>query len=126
MTMRDEPQWKRDLAERKLYEEWLRSERDKEPTPWHAWQAALATRAQAGGGWQPIETAPKDGRDILLAYLPDDLGKGWPPVVICYWSKSVEGWVFQNRAARSYSATPVGWRPLPPHQSQQAGEKKGE
>ena len=38
---------------------------------WEGFQAALqwAASQQAAEGWRPIETAPKDGRTILLGYF---------------------------------------------------------
>lgn len=51
--------------------------------------------------WQPIDTAPKDGTDIL-AYL----GKGRVGVV-CWWD-SPPGWYSMKSAEQ-----PTHWKPLP-------------
>lgn len=63
--------------------------------------------------WRDIASAPRDTTDVLLAYRRDDLGSIWPPIVIGYWSPSVNAWVMQGRGCRSYDAEPVGWLPLP-------------
>lgn len=101
---------------------------------------ALATQPQApqGGGWQPIETAPKDGRTMLLgcsnshkkwrtmrgqwmseAYIdenwedPDDATPGWYETV-------VEGDDIPN----CWYITPTHWQPLPaaPTETPEAGK----
>lgn len=71
-------------------------------------------------GWRPIETAPKDGTDVLLFYPLDGLRHDWnPKIVIGHWrhfeSATDENWVFQSRAVRGYSPTyqPTHWMPLP-------------
>lgn len=82
------------------------------------WDTAAFRRALAEAGmvveqnWQPIETAPKNGTQVLLCYSRVDLSEHWPLVLIASCDK--EGyWVWQGRASRSYSVTPLGWRPLP-------------
>lgn len=67
--------------------------------------------------WQPIETAPKDGSDVLL-YFPLEGLKGWSRVVICHWRTIGDErghWVWQDRAVRGYSDAykPTHWMPLP-------------
>ena len=66
-------------------------------------------------GWQPIETAPKDGK-TFVALIPRDyaLGRGrslWKPVE-CYWERGMneprfiwQGW--------SNGPEPSFWMPLP-------------
>lgn len=52
-------------------------------------------------GWEPINTAPKDGRKIRLGWLPN-----WPEleyVVVSHW----------NRHVWSGYWTPTHWMPLP-------------
>lgn len=71
--------------------------------------------------WQPIETAPRDGTDVLLFYPLEGLRHDWnPQVVIAGWrdysrAPQLSGWVFQSRGVRGYSATfqPTHWQPLP-------------
>lgn len=36
---------------------------------WESWQAAAALSQPAAAEWQPIETAPKTGRTLLLGYF---------------------------------------------------------
>jgi hypothetical protein len=70
--------------------------------------------------WQPIETAPKDGSEVLLYYPLEGLSEHHSRRVICWWHKgwstrSPGRWVFQGRAARGYSDEyqPTLWMPLP-------------
>lgn len=65
--------------------------------------------------WQPIETAPKDGSEIILG------GQGW--VSAGFWSDGEEckraeaGWFFEDDRASlliARNANPTHWMPLPP------------
>lgn len=71
-------------------------------------------------GWQPIETAPKDGTKILLGYFPG-ASKDWPD-----WSSAPESWrcAFWNRTKQKWIEgktylssegfySPTHWMPLP-------------
>lgn len=51
--------------------------------------------------WLPIETAPKDGRDLILLLTPS----GWPQVAYSntWWTSGF-----------SVECTPTRWMPLPP------------
>ena len=64
----------------------------------------LAAR-EANGGWQPIETAPKDGTHIILSckFLPND------------WRIKIGGWRFDKNNWQLFggSWTPTHWMPLP-------------
>ena len=61
------------------------------------------------GGWQPIETAPKDGTWIMV-YWPT-MGIGQYPFVV-FWD---EGWQPARYSDRDYGeAFPTHWMPLPP------------
>lgn len=61
--------------------------------------------------WQPIETAPKDGTLVLLA---------WPywssSAVVGYWKHSrwVSDAVLEDWFARHEEPGPTAWMPLPP------------
>lgn len=44
--------------------------------PWDAWQARASQSDGTSGGWQPIETAPKDGTGFLLTN-GKDVSQGW-------------------------------------------------
>lgn len=65
--------------------------------------------------WQPIETAPKDGRDVLL-YVVTPLGDEWAMAI-----GMPEGWsginVGKFSAFRGWehmlSGKPTHWMPLP-------------
>ena len=65
--------------------------------------------------WQPIDTAPRDGR-VVLAYFPlEGLGADWCRVMPVYFSKTMQPhpWIFAGRAASSYGEGPTHWQPLP-------------
>jgi len=68
--------------------------------------AVTAYLAEAGDGWMPIETAPKDGTKILLwpGYLMGgDPMSGW-------WARLAGKWV---SAGEPFEVAPTHWRPLP-------------
>ena len=56
--------------------------------------------------WQPIETAPKDGSDIL-GFAADAVN---PAIVVCYWNK--DGY-FEESYFRELSVELTHWLPLP-------------
>jgi len=62
--------------------------------------------------WRPIETAPKDGSDTLLYWPLAGASADRPRIRIGYW-RDPHGWVWQDRAVRSYSSFPTHWMPLP-------------
>lgn len=63
---------------------------------------ALAAPAE---GWQGIETAPKDGTEVLVMLAPKVIRLGW------YFKRSsrTEGWCDENGKA----INPTHWMPLP-------------
>lgn len=64
-------------------------------------------------GWQPIETAPKDGSYILLGWFLEH-GGGGPPVV-CFWHSTEGKWCGGSRLYRSQGYfSPTHWFSLPP------------
>lgn len=67
--------------------------------------AALSASAAPGVGWQPIETAPRDGTHILC-WLP-----GYSACEILY--ASAEGWCMANGYYLKGTADPTHWQPLP-------------
>jgi hypothetical protein len=90
---------------------------------WELWQAALATQPQApqGGGWQPIETAPKDGTSVLIAndapgsvhpregyYVKPAQRFSDEPIHLGWWRLA------GSCAERIHGRTPTHWQPLPP------------
>lgn len=77
--------------------------------------AALAP--QGDQGWQPIATAPKDGRRLLVVMQDDSPARAWQyedgddrrHVGIASWTThNGGGWVSY------WPGTPILWRPLPP------------
>lgn len=77
-----------------------------------AFRRSLAARGWAvEQDWQPIETAPKDGRNVILAmlneewvcegYYEEDEDRGWF-MANTHWTDAADGQVY-----------PSHWRPLP-------------
>lgn len=58
-------------------------------------------------GWQPIETAPKDGTKILANFTHPEV-EYWP--VVAYWTDAVD---MQRWAGFPRDAQPTHWMPLP-------------
>lgn len=59
-------------------------------------------------GWQPIETAPKDGTQIIIAVAGDEYEPGW-----AWWSALRRAWFIPNTSI-AYQMEPTHWMPLPP------------
>lgn len=59
--------------------------------------------------WQPIETAPKDGQDILLFVQPSR------EQFIAYWHKRFSRWCFGESLTglRLFTKGETHWMPLP-------------
>lgn len=99
--------------------------------------ALAATPSQESGereGWQPIETAPKDGTVILIARGPKDAT--FPFVEAAYWSQCVRAfggckkypWVTLDKTNGVNGRTedsPTHWMPLPPSPSLNSGGQNG-
>ena len=69
----------------------------------HIWDHERASPAPVAGGWQPIETAPKDGTAII---------GGASVAYVCWWKEN--RWEFFNDGkGNSYSFAPTHWMPLP-------------
>jgi hypothetical protein len=66
--------------------------------------------------WQPIETAPKDGTNILLCQATDADGD---PIVDDAWG------VFVQVADPPLHFTPTHWAPLPPNPLAPSAERTG-
>jgi hypothetical protein len=78
--------------------EWMRRKRAGRPTSRVAELEALLAEQQ----WQPIETAPRNGRDVLL-YLA-----GPKRLFVGCWDADYSEWTIAN-----FVAFPTHWRPLP-------------
>ena len=63
--------------------------------------------------WQPIETAPKDGRNMLLfgRWWSDEQGRMKEPL-IGQWNTARDRWEFANAEGR-WGIRPEWWIPLP-------------
>jgi len=65
---------------------------------------ALYAEQPAINQWRPIETAPKDGTEVLL-FSVFDIG-------LCYWSDEMKCWTW---GAGKKFLNPSHWMPLPEH-----------
>ncbi len=74
----------------------------RQPTP----ATPLKGPAALAGEWQPIETAPRDGRPVLLNRAGSSLVHTG-----IYVTAGNTGWW---RDAHGYKCEPSSWRPLPP------------
>lgn len=65
--------------------------------------------------WQPIETAPKDGTDILCWLPPlesDPQRRPEGEMVVAYWFK--DGWSFAaDKFGAAIMCKPSHWKPTP-------------
>lgn len=83
-----------------------------------------ATRTpDAAGGWEAIESAPRDGtRILLIGHRGDQIDIGEYGAHGRYLGK-VQGYEVCWSTAPGYKVTPTHWRPLPaPPSDAQAGE----
>jgi hypothetical protein len=107
-----------EMCKRGIADLWLR---------WSDVESALVTKTPAPG-WRPIESAPKDGTPILVAFK----NKG---VFQVFWSEEPFGpgigaWCvtdckYEDRPLRGYSeGAELGWMPLPTPPSSEPSEEK--
>lgn len=67
-------------------------------------------QVEGPASWQPVETAPKDGRELLLAF---GCGIGDVPApLICAWSVNDGHWLVVG-AELEVLTQPTHWMPLP-------------
>ncbi len=65
---------------------------------------ALIRPAAPGGGWRPIETAPKDGALIQAWRTPPSCtGPTWEPLVYVRWDDEDETWVWPDETYEVFS-----------------------
>lgn len=78
-------------------------------------EAALSAQVQDVAGWQPIETAPRDGTTVLL-YAPgwDSPKTGWT-----YGKDDWQDCPYSRSGDESYQ--PTNWMPLPAAPAKQEG-----
>lgn len=65
--------------------------------------------------WQPIDTAPRDGRAILIAEEGDADGRCtrlWAAVV--YWETAMNDWCGYYSGTHPLDVSPTLWAELPP------------
>lgn len=66
--------------------------------------------------WEPIETAPKDGSEIILADRYGSYSGFWHDGSQNYWKK--EGWYVESDRSNLLTARPLKpkhWMPMPVH-----------
>ena len=68
---------------------------------------SLAAALPEQGVWQPADTAPKDGTQILIAVAGDEYEVAW-----AYWNERWRIWVLPM-TNRAYQMEPTHWMPLP-------------
>lgn len=71
--------------------------------------------AEPVGGWQPIETAPKDGAYVLLRFQGPFIDRESPGIAVGrhYDDSSPHWWVTCAWAATRPHSEPTHWLPLP-------------
>lgn len=65
--------------------------------------------------WQPIETAPRDETDILIARFKPGMWSR-PPVVAGWYERGTDepGWYGYDEPERQNISDPTHWMPIPP------------
>ncbi len=64
--------------------------------------------------WQPIETAPKDGVDVLLHWPSRERSDIPLPPVVGFWNDIVCGWQADDQLSSDIDENePSHWMPLP-------------
>lgn len=80
--------------------------RSREHAKWVDGDDEPQPRPSVDAGWRPIETAPKDGTDILLFYREGIQVGGWD--ALWHWMADV------GDGCTTISGQPTHWLPLPP------------
>ena len=92
-------------------------EANRQPT-----SAAGLRAAPGSASWLPIETAPKDGRRVLLWRHDDELEIG-------YWSTSVwvspGAWIIYEARSDTVELHPTHWMPLPTTPNAELSDARG-
>lgn len=73
--------------------------------------------------WQPIETAPRDGRDFLVLTASGPVVAHWREESVTiigarrgsrgHGLRSPEGWILNGVTSRTVIVTPTHWMPIP-------------
>lgn len=83
----------------------------------HEQQAARIAEMEAAQAWRPIETAPKDGTEILAHCPHDQIHAGEPHIIIVRYNSNrhATGWYDQSLDGDGRRVDrPTHWMPLPP------------
>jgi Lar family restriction alleviation protein len=76
--------------------------------------AAIAAWNRRASGWQPIETAPRDGTIILTWITHRATDNGGPvntAAIVSWWGPDADCWVERDSFD---TVRPTHWQPLPP------------
>lgn len=68
--------------------------------------------AIVSGGWQPIETAPKDGTPVLCGFVGQRLN-----AKVIFWDDEAEWWCVDDNKLGPHvlrGPAPTHWMPIPP------------
>lgn len=86
---------------------------------------AEVERLRAAQAWRPIETAPKDGTEIILFAIEEGFEDEGPSVWIGSWSTTAwygPAWTAYEHRSETEYLTPTHWLPLPsPPSAKEAG-----
>lgn len=92
-----------------------------------AHRLVLAERGKGMSEWQPIETAPKDGTEILLLFTEPPFGAGDTNIAVGFWSNTTSVWDEEtpwfaseadSKPLTAFGAKATHWMPLPPPPAQ--------
>jgi|ERR1700723_33065 len=70
-----------------------------------------ASQRASRAAWQPIETAPRDGKIVLL-FGRDADGDNWK-MKTGSWNRFENQWYWDGRTIKGYDIQPSHWQPLP-------------
>lgn len=76
--------------------------------------------------WKPIETAPKDGTQILLGYFPEPIYEGastHESQEVAFWHGIHQKWCGRVLLNAEGSFSPTHWMPLPEPPAQRRNEQ---
>lgn len=62
--------------------------------------------------WKPIETAPKDGTEVLLLWFDAETGAA-PMHRVGFWHSREQAWCDTHRVLNNQHSHPTHWMPLP-------------
>lgn len=90
--------------------------------------AMLAIARDVGNGWEPIETAPKDGTEIFVWGSLEACAHARPHIGCedierVFWYSEYESWCVFSTQCEGWVPEPTHWQPLPPPPEMIADER---